>query len=367
MFTKIKNMFIILFEKVYKNIFNRCNMFTKEKRNEIINFIINNVSKHSSDIVTFVSEQYKISRQAVINYIRRLVQNNIIEVEGTKNNVKYSLKEYSQNFTLLRETHPAEDVVFSDKIKPLLPQDIPENILKICQYGFTEIFNNAVDHSEAKEIICSVSYNAIEIKMLISDDGVGIFNKIQKAFNLEHPRFAILELAKGKLTTAPQKHSGEGIFFTSRLFDRFSILSGNLAFTHIDEDFLFENEAKEIAGTGVWMQIKRDCKRLIKDIFDNYSADKEDYAFSKTIVPVKLMQYEGEALISRSQAKRLISRFEKFKEVMLNFDGVKEIGQAFADEVFRVFVNEHPQVHLMVINTNPEIDRMIKHVKNSIQ
>ncbi len=90
--------------------------------------------------------------------------------------------------------------------------------------------------------------------------------------------------------------------------------------------------------------------------------DSGDFGFTKTTIPVRIMQYEGESLVSRSQAKRLITRFEQFQEVVLNFEGVKIIGQPFADEVFRVFRNEHPQTHIHPINTNEDIDKMINHV-----
>ena len=76
--------------------------------------------------------------------------------------------------------------------------------------------------------------------------------------------------------------------------------------------------------------------------------DKEGniLSFHKTLILVKLMELEEDFLISRSQAKRLINRFDKFVEVVLDFDGVTQIGQAFADQIFRVFQNKHPNVHL---------------------
>ena len=78
--------------------------------------------------------------------------------------------------------------------------------------------------------------------------------------------------------------------------------------------------------------------------------------------PVKLMEYEGELLLSRSQAKKLITRFDKFLEVVFDFQGVTEIDQAFADEVFRVFRNMHPNVHLVPINCSPTVQRMIAYI-----
>lgn len=58
-----------------------------------------------------------------------------------------------------------------------------------------------------------------------------------------------------------------------------------------------------------------------------------------------------------------MGRVELFKTVLLNFEGVPTIGQAFADEIFRVFVNSHPQIDLIAINANSEVKRMIESAK----
>ncbi len=44
---------------------------------------------------------------------------------------------------------------------------------------------------------------------------------------------------------------------------------------------------------------------------------------------------------------------------MLDFSGVDSIGQAFADEVFRVFVRQHPEIELISVHANESIRRMI--------
>jgi hypothetical protein len=77
---------------------------------------------------------------------------------------------------------------------------------------------------------------------------------------------------------------------------------------------------------------------------------------------VKLAQHEGENLVSRSQAKRLVRRFERFHTIVLDFDGVAEIGQAFADELFRVFTVAHPTVAMIPMNTSREVQAMIDRV-----
>ena len=228
----------------------------------------------------------------------------------------------------------------------------------------TEIFNNALEHSEGRFATTRVVLWPDIVEIYVRDDGIGIFNKIQRDLHLDDPLHALLELSKGKLSTDPQHHTGEGIFFTSRAFDQFAILSGRLTFVHLRTGTDFMVEGAECAGgTYVTMGITRSSTRLLKDVFDDYSVGSESFGFDRTVVPVHLAKYGDEKLVSRSQARRLLARFEQFREVILNFDKVEFIGQAFADEVFRVFQNEHLDVRLICLNENEEIRRMIKRVR----
>ena len=200
--------------------------------------------------------------------------------------------------------------------------------------------------------------------MLIADDGVGIFRKIQKAMNLLDEKHAVFELSKGKLTTAPDRHSGEGIFFTSRVFDRFNILSGGVFFTHQfgeDEDWLAERKTPA-DGTAVFMSLHNHTARTTKKVFDQYAGGDDSYGFNKTVVPLELAQYGNDKLISRSQAKRVMARVDLFRTVVLDFKDVPTIGQAFADEVFRVFAKEHPGVDLVPVRANAEVRQMIQRI-----
>ena len=108
------------------------------------------------------------------------------------------------------------------------------------------------------------------------------------------------------------------------------------------------------------MSIATDSSRTLKQVFEEYSSGPDDYSFAKTIVPVRLAQIGDENLISRSQGKRLMQRVDQFRCVMLDFTGVTTIGPAFADEVFRVFAREHPNVEIVPIHAVPEIQRMIR-------
>lgn len=329
------------------------------RRKEVREFIVSHVEKHPGDIGRLTARQFGITRQAVNKHLQALSAEQVLIGSGQTRSRIYklaSLFQWRHVYRIVPEL--AEDIVWRNDIKSLL-HILPENVLNIWHYGFTEMFNNAMDHSSGSEIVVSIIKTAASTEMLITDNGVGIFRKIQSDLNLLDERHALLELSKGKLTTAPQRHSGEGIFFSSRMFDSYEISSGGVCFSHdagVPEERLFEQEP--FSGTRVLMRLRNHVSRTTKKIFDQYTSG-EDYGFNKTVVSVRLIQYENDQLISRSQAKRLLARVELFKFVIFDFKGVKSIGQAFADEIFRVFSLQHPDIKLEFIHATDEVKKMI--------
>lgn len=332
------------------------------------NFIISHVDGHPSDIARLTSEQFSISRQAANKHLRKLVAGGFLAELGKTKNRTYTLQpllEYWNWYDI--EPAPEEDRVWRDDIAPILGA-MPGNVADIWHYAFTEMFNNAIDHSAGTRITVYVEKTAATTEIRIFDDGVGIFRKIQQRFGLEDERHAVLELAKGKLTTDPERHSGEGIFFTSRVVDIFDILSGGVFLAHRftdAEDWILERDAPE-AGTAVTMRLANHTSRTLKKVFNRFTSDDGEYGFDKTVVPVKLAVYGDDKLVSRSQAKRLLARFERFKTVILDFADIESIGQAFADEVFRVFGLAHPQVELVTIHTSEDVRKMISRARTYI-
>ena len=113
------------------------------------------------------------------------------------------------------------------------------------------------------------------------------------------------------------------------------------------------------------MEISTDAEWSMRTVFNAYQED--DLRFRKTHVPIKLGNYPGEQLVSRSQAKRVLARFDQFSEVILDFQGVEDIGQPFADEIFRVFRNSHPDTQIIAVRANQDIMKMIRFVKEPTQ
>ncbi len=309
-----------------------------------------------------LAAEFGLSRQVANNHLQALVRSGQADPEGSTRARVYRLAKMYEAVRSYPRAGLREDIVWQEVFAPAC-SDLAENVRDIWRYGVTEMVNNAIDHSGTAQVHVGVRRNALYTDGWVADDGEGIFLKIQRAFGLYDTREAILELAKGKLTTDPEHHSGEGIFFVSKVFDAFDIRSGRLHFMydHGTLDVLMERPA-DAAGTLVLMRLANDSPRTAMSVFDEFAAP-EEYTFAKTIVPVRLAQYEGEKLVSRSQAKRLAQRFERFRHVVLDFEGVAEIGQAFADELFRVFATAYPGVVLAPINMTSAVAQMVSRAK----
>jgi DNA-binding transcriptional ArsR family regulator len=333
---------------------------------KVRHFILANIEAHADDIAALTASKFEITRQAVGKHLKRLAEQGAIDVEGSTRARRYRLAPLSsQHFDYDITAGLAEDVVWTQHIRSALG-DLPGNVLNIWHHGFTEMFNNAIDHSSGTHISVTVTKTAISTELQIGDNGVGIFRKIQAELDLLDERHAIFELSKGKLTTDPRNHSGEGIFFTSRMFDKFDILSGGLYFNHHREakdDWLMERE-KPGTGTHVFLELNNHTSRTTKKVFDEFSSGA-DYGFTKTVVPVELARYGPDELVSRSQAKRVLARVDLFKKVVFDFHKVDTIGQAFADQIFRVFANDHPDIELLSTRANKNIREMIARARSS--
>lgn len=334
-------------------------MSKPSKIKQLILSITEDVVKHPKDLARYYMETLNISRVGASNYIQQLEKLGWISRSGPSTRPVFSPGYQRQISKLYKIKNLEEDLAWSKDFKPYFT--LAPNVLNIVNHGFTEMLNNAIDHSGGKEVFVWARQTEQRFTLAISDNGIGIFAKISNALKLPDMRQAIFELSKGKFTTDPSKHSGEGVFFTSRMFDWFEINANNLEFYHdkkLAEDILHEVKGIFTGGTLVLMSISLNSTRAAADIYAQYTNAPDDFDFSKTVAPMRLAQYGEEQLISRSQAKRLIARFDRFKKVVLNFDGVQDIGQAFADEIFRVYANQHPDVELIPENMTKQIEGM---------
>jgi len=341
---------------------------TRARKTQIIrDYILAEAPDHPDEVATMAARRFRITRQAVNRHVKALIDAGLLRVEGRTQGITYVALARKREETF-KVAGLQEHEVWDSLALPML-SDLNENVHGICHYGFTEMLNNVIDHSESDRVLIKVVRTPREVEITLHDFGVGIFDKIQRACGLENKRHAIFELTKGKLTTDPERHTGEGIFFTSRMFDSFAILSGRVYLRHVREqnDWLVADEAPSepvSRGTYVALKIDPNSRHTQNEVFDRYQSEQDDYAFNRTRVSVGLAHH-NEALVSRSQAKRILARLDRFKEVVLDFSDVPEIGPSFADEIFRVYRGSHPKVSIVPMKANEAVTRMIRRAQSA--
>lgn len=337
----------------------------KKTKERIKEYILEKIEMQDSSMAKKTADNFAISLTTVYRYINELCTEKCIrKKDGT-----YVLNETRDVKTYYTTDKLEEDRIFDDVLGDIINK-LPNNVYKIWQYAFTEMMNNAIDHSNATEINVFVAHNCLTTKVTIDDNGIGIFEKIKEHYHYARLEDAVSELFKGKLTTDSENHTGEGIFFTSRMIENFGVLSGKKIFNHnphfdITQDICSIPELKRWEynkGTIVVMIMPNKSRTKIREVFDMYS-DVEN-GLIKTEIPLKNIFTDGFP-VSRSQAKRLSSRFDDFIEVSLDFNEIDDIGQGFAHELFVIFKKRHPKVSLKTINANEDVLKMIRHVEAS--
>jgi len=320
-----------------------------------------------------LAKKLNISRQAAHKNLSKLVATGILVKIGSTRQSFYLLPAEAKKLSSkevfrlkLKNKKLEEDVVLQKlKTSKALLRGMNEEAKNIFDYAFSEMLNNAIEHSQSPQIEISLEKIRGAILCQIRDFGIGVFRSIKKNYKLSNEEAAIQDLLKGKMTTAPAAHSGEGIFFTSKAVGTFTLCSFGWELSvnnHLQDVFL--KKITPTKGTSVRFTIKQKTTQELKDVFDKYT--NKDFSFQKTEIRLKLFEL-GTNYLSRSQARRVLTGLEKFEKIILDFTEIETIGQGFADEVFRVWKNKHPQIELQPMNCAAGVNFMIKHVGGEVK
>jgi DNA-binding Lrp family transcriptional regulator len=305
-----------------------------------------------------VARALGVTRQTAHRHLSELAKDGRLRREGAGRSTRYR-----RSNPVDERRYPIggleEDRVWSEMSEPgSVAADLPKAAQRVLQYVFTEMVNNAIDHSGASAVGVRIAGLNSTVVLEVRDEGVGIFHHIRDKLGLESELEALQELSKGKTTTMPSRHTGEGIFFSSKAADRFEITSGALRWIvdNRKNDMAVGALDPSVPGTTVQAEIDVQNPKDLTAVFAEYT---QDFEFSRTRTVVRLFSIDTEFL-SRSQAKRIVHGLEKFREVVLDFEGVDLVGQGFADEVFRVWAERHPEVLLIPAGMNGPVAFMVE-------
>lgn len=345
--------------------------FQEAKRESIKRYMLEKIRLDDVEFIQKTTYNFQISVTTVKRYIQECLEKQII-IEDNKAECGYQLKKEEYCFQYSAKDDLDEDSIYFEDISSLL-QDVSEEAQHIWCYAFMEMMNNAIEHSKCENIYCRVVQDVLYTEITITDDGIGVFKNVQNYLEEKLSKDVtyqdvLTELYKGKLTTASENHSGEGIFFSSKTMDEFAIWSDDAIYvqgvterTKFVQNHLiaYYTRLKHI-GTAVMMKLDNQTKRKLGEVFDMYAPIDE--GFIKTRIPIKEVCTGGQPM-ARSQARKILWRLEEFSQAELDFSEIDFMGQGFADEVFRVFKAHHPEVEIIPINACPRVLGMIKHVQ----
>ena len=344
--------------------------FKSSKRDNIKKYMMQKIFYKNKGFLKDTIENFEISNTTAYRYLNDLIDKKIVK-KNHNDEYELVLTNNSSFKYSIDKKNTYEDRIYIETLAPII-EDLDKNVKEIWEYAFTEMFNNVIDHAETEEAIINIRRNALYTWVKIQDKGIGIFEKIAKYFEYKDLDEAILSLFKGKLTTDRKNHSGEGIFFTSKVMDHFYAISSNKVFTRdnakeqLNDIELFGKNYigyKNKKGTTITMALTNESTQNLREVFDMYSDDTGGFSITK--IPMGHV-CDNRYPVSRSQAKTLYFGFDKFEKVILDFNGVEDIGQGFAHELFFVFENKHPEIKLEVINANDNIKKMINRVKYGV-
>jgi len=300
-----------------------------------------------------VAREAGVTRQAAHYHLRRLVDQGRLRRTGAGRGARY-VRVFD-----LEQTYPipglAEDVAWRDLVAWVPDLTSPEAAFRVNRFAFTEMVNNANDHSGGSHVQIGVA-TMPRSWFRVVDDGIGVYRHFASRLGLPDEAAAAFELTKGKRTTAPEEHSGQGIFFTSRLVNRFGLEANGIRLLVDNDrgDFAIGESIVNV-GTTVWWEVDPRSARDSAKVFAEFT--DEDYAFTRTKIPLRALG--GASFISRDEAKRVTDELERFEEVVLDFEGVTEVGMAFVDELFRVWASRHPGTRLIPVSMSPLVGRMV--------
>jgi len=105
-----------------------------------------------------LTEAFGVSRQAINKHLKGLIENGKVRKEGATKGTIYSVcdstdkKDTSQRFKRRYTLEGLEEyVVFNECDSSLqLKKSLSQNVFNVVRYAFTEMMNNAIEHSESK-------------------------------------------------------------------------------------------------------------------------------------------------------------------------------------------------------------------------
>lgn len=324
--------------------------------NQIKQFILENISSHQRDIIKAAIHKFGISRQAILKHMNALINENRVIAHGKTRDRFYEIMpqvNYSKSIEITDEVSPSQ--ILKNQILPNF-STLNKNIYEICEFSIMAILANTFEHSKATRLNYKLFITPTETHIFMSDNGLGIFSKIQDKLELGSTQIAVIEVAKGHVTTDPKNHAGEELMTVIRLFDHVTIEASGLCLSYFSDSKNWSvTSSQQTNGTRFHLEIKTNSRRTCQETFHQIFNQE-----NKSVrIPVNLIRAKNELVNSRSQAKKLLLNIREMEEIKFDFNNIELIGPAFADELIRTTKHKNDSADIKWVNSNETVDLLM--------
>lgn len=313
-----------------------------------------------------------LTRPGVLYHLNRLIDSGEVEYASNQQrgrSVRYRLA-YDHRWEFPIADVKTEHSLWERLHPAILDTEMTTSAKDIHTYIFGEIVNNVLEHASSDDIVILHSVRTGETRLSVRDSGVGIFDHIAATAGLPDRLSSVRRLQTGGYTTAPAGHTGQGVFFSSRATDLFSINSGGIVWTtdNLTPDQTLQTIETNAPGTTVSWCLQDKTDRSLLGLFESFSIldDDEIPRFASTAIAVAASA-EATQYVTRSAAREILGGKQQFAVIVLDFSGVANIGQGFADEVFRVFPKANPSITMTAINMNEAVAWFVDQAQADLQ
>ena len=330
---------------------------------QIKQFILENLTVHQKDIIKASIRKFGLSRQAILKHMHTLISEDRVVAHGKTRDRFYELKPLV-NFT---KTIDVKDGLSASEIlkNQLLPQldSVALNIYEICEYSIRAVLVNALDHAQATKLNYKLYVSPSDVHFILSDNGIGIFEKLNQSLHLKDAQVAAVEIAKGHITTDPENHSGDELMTVIHLFDKVTIDASGICLTYLNKQNEWKvSPSSQQKGTRIHLEIKSNSHRTCQEVFSQLF----DQEKNMVRIPVNLIRGDGEQVNSRTQAQNLLHNIRDLTKIEFDFKNIDLIGPAFADELVRKTKEKNQIADIIWTNTTKIVDVLMSRAMNRL-
>ncbi|MES2072266.1 MAG: hypothetical protein V4488_18055 [Pseudomonadota bacterium] len=221
---------------------------------EAASWVARAVVAHPAKLMQALAAHFGVGRTAAATLIARLVEDGYLLRSGAANSPVFA----AGKRRLLVDSYslPVADpkAMWEQEFAPFL--HLSDEVAAAARVGFVSVVHNANRHARASGLYVVVEQSARQLEISLSDNGVGIFQKIAQKIKSKDLGLAVAALAAGQAANAVKRRATADILSLAAAFDELTVEANGLRFPapKKKKNAALEDEMA-VPGTSVFMKL----------------------------------------------------------------------------------------------------------------